>query len=111
MIGIRIVKAVPLFAWRNGPAFGFIHLRRLPDIEKPTVRLFPQPLDLFAKMQRPLHRTVNQPFARITTQHRRRHLNRSNNGITGRGGGMHHKGFVKRLFVILAFNVDQRSLR
>ena len=51
MIGIRIVKAVPLFARRNGPAFGFIHLRRLPDIEKPTVRLFPQPLDLFAKMQ------------------------------------------------------------
>lgn len=51
MIGIRIVKAVPLFARRNGPAFGFIHLRRLLDIEKPTVRLFPQPLDLFAKMQ------------------------------------------------------------
>lgn len=51
MIGIRIVKAVPPFAWRNGPAFGFIHLRRLPDIKKPAVRLFPQPLDLFAKMQ------------------------------------------------------------
>ncbi len=51
VIGIRIAKAVPLFARRNGPAFGFIHLRRLPDIEKPAVRLFPQPLDLFAKMQ------------------------------------------------------------
>ena len=23
---------------------------------------------------------------------------------------MHHKGFVKRLFVVLTFNVDQRSL-
>ena len=53
MIGIRIVKAVPLFAWRNGPAFGFIHLRRLPDIEKPTVRLFPQPLDLFRENAAP----------------------------------------------------------
>ncbi|MDM9318824.1 hypothetical protein QU811_38110, partial [Escherichia coli] len=29
--------------------------------------IIPEPLDLFAKMQRPLHRTVNQPFARITT--------------------------------------------
>jgi hypothetical protein len=38
------------------------HLFRLPDIKEPAVRLFAQTLHLFAEMQRPLNRALDQTF-------------------------------------------------
>ena len=74
MLGIGIAKTMPTFTRRHRPAFCFINLLRLPDIEEPAVGLFAQTLHFFAKMQRSLHRTVNQSLSCIAAQHRRRRL-------------------------------------
>ncbi len=110
MILIGIAEAVPALAGGDRPAFGFIDLFRLPDIEEPVFGLIFQPLHLFAEVQRPLHRAVNQPLARIPPQHGGRGFDGGNQRIARRGGSVHHKGFVKGLFVIVAFNVNERCL-
>ena len=106
MVGIRIAETVPVFPWRYRPALGLIYLLGLPDIKEPAVGLFTQPLYLFTEMQRALYRAVNQPFTRVAAQHRRSRLDRSDDRVTWRGRGMHHKGFVKGVFVVVALDVN-----
>ncbi|MNC78989.1 hypothetical protein D3C75_1313430 [compost metagenome] len=50
MIGICVRKAMPVIIWIQRPAFGFINMLRLPDIEEPAIGFLAQSLDLFAKM-------------------------------------------------------------
>ena len=111
MIRIGIFETVPVLARRYRPALGFIHGFRLPDIKEPAVRLLAQSLHLFAEVQRPLNGALDQTFTGVTAQHRRRGLNRRDDGVARRRRGMHHKGFIKGLFIIVALNVDQRGLR
>ena len=62
------------------------HLRRLPDIEKTSRRLFPQPLDLFAKIRA---RSTERFISRLPgLPHIAAAVSGSGNGITGRGGAI-----------------------
>ena len=111
MILIGIAETMPALARRHRPAFSFVNVIRLPDIEEPAVGFIFKALNLFAKMQGALNGAVDQALTGITAQHRRCSFNRGHQRIAGRGGGVHHKGFVEGIFIVLALNVDQRGLR
>ncbi len=65
MVAIGIPEAMPVVSGRDGPAFCFINLFRLPDIKEPAVGFIFQSLNLFAEMQRAFYRTVDESFARL----------------------------------------------
>ncbi|MNT41734.1 hypothetical protein D3C72_1781070 [compost metagenome] len=75
MIRVSVSETMPALARRDRPAFRFIDLFRLPDIEEPAVSFIFQALNFFTKMKRPLHRAINQAFTRITAQHSRCRFN------------------------------------
>ena len=60
MIAIGLAKTVPVVVRIQWPALRFIDLFRLPNVEEPTVAFLAQPLHFTAKMQRTLHRAVDQ---------------------------------------------------
>ncbi|SVK49564.1 Uncharacterised protein [Acinetobacter baumannii] len=111
MIAIGLAETVPVIVRIQRPALRFIDLFRLPDIEEPAVAFLAQPLHFTAKMQRALHRTVDQAAPRIAAQHGGGGLHRRHDAVVRRSGGVHHVGFVEGALVVVALDMNHRGLR